>query len=393
LIGAVSHPGAARPSAPLRVALVLDLMPRKLGSVERWVIGTVREARRRGHAIDVFTREPVHRAIHEQLAALGAAWGSVGPLERPGQAIPRLRRYDVVEYHFVGARSRLVLCGCAAWPARIILVERNSDWGTQRTLADRLRLWILNGVTTPRISALIGVSDYARARTARALGFPLERTATIYNGVDLELFSPPPPPPPSPPLPVQALPPRGPLTVLAVAHFIPEKGIDHLLRALAAVPPVTARLLLVGDGPEEPRLRRLTDELGLADRVQFGGLRDDVAALLRGADVFVHPATWQEAFGWTIAEAMASGCAVIASSVGGIPELIEHDRSGLLVPPADPPALAQAIRRLADDSALRFTLGRNARRRAEERFGLRQSAAQHVDWFERVVRSEPKQGR
>ena len=386
MIRAVSHPAAARPSAPLRVALVLDLMPRKLGSVERWIIGTVGEARRRGHAIDVFTREPVHPAIHEQLAALGAAWGSVEPLERPAQAIPRLRGYDVVEYHFVGARSRLVLCGCAAWPARIILVERNSDWGTQRTLTDRLRLWILNRVTTPRISALVGVSDYARARTARALGFPLERTATIYNGVDLELFS------PAPSGSGQAFPPRTPLSVLAVAHFIPEKGIEHLLRALAALPPATARLLLVGDGPEEPRLRRLTDELGLVDRVQFGGLRDDVAALLRGADVFVHPATWQEAFGWTIAEAMASGCAVIASSVGGIPELIEHDRSGLLVPPADPPALAEAIQRLAGDSGLRVTLGRNARRRAEERFGLRQSAAQHVGWFERVVRHETKPG-
>lgn len=131
----------------------------------------------------------------------------------------------------------------------------------------------------------------------------------------------------------------------------------------------------MGDGPEETCLRRLGDELGIAARTQFCGLRDDVASLLREADIFVHPATWAEAFGWTIAEAMASGCAVIATNVGAIPELVEHGRSGMLVPPADPIALAHAMTRLAGDEALRLELGRNARARAEERFGLARSAS------------------
>ncbi|MGH7628392.1 MAG: glycosyltransferase family 4 protein [Gemmatimonadales bacterium] len=365
------------PAPRLRVALVLDLAPRKLGSLERWVVGVVREARGRGHRVDVLAREPLHPDVREALTSLGAGWERVDRLERnPVAAVARLRRYHVIQYHLFGARSRAALFGYLAWPARIILVERTSDWGSERTVFGRLKLRALNLVSTPRIAGLIGVSDYARDRTARLLGLPPERTATIYNGVDLDLFS----------FRSRSSVREGPITLLAVAHLIPEKGIEHLLRALAAVPPTSARLVLVGDGPEEARLRRLGNELGIATRTRFCGLRDDVASLLQEADVFVHPATWAEAFGWTIAEAMASGCAVIATTVGGIPELIEHGRSGMLVPPGDPAALAETIVKLGDDVAWRLELGRNARRRAEERFGLVQSARQHVDWFERVAR-------
>ncbi|MGH7628387.1 MAG: glycosyltransferase family 4 protein [Gemmatimonadales bacterium] len=174
----------------LHVALVLDLAPRKLGSLERWLVGVVREARARGHRVDVFAREPRHPGVREALASLGAGWEPVDRLERnPIGAVARLRQYDVIQYHLFSARSRAVLCGYAAWPARIILVERTSDWGRGWTVFGRLKLRALNLVTTPRIAGLIGVSAYTRDRTARLLGLPPERAATIYNGVDLDLFS------------------------------------------------------------------------------------------------------------------------------------------------------------------------------------------------------------
>jgi glycosyltransferase involved in cell wall biosynthesis len=380
-----AEPG--RPPSRLHIALVLDLAPRKLGSLERWILGAAREARARGHRVDVFSRGPVHAAVKDGLTSAEADWYPVEELEHnPLSAIRRLRRYDVVEYHLFGPRTRVALLGLAAWPARILLVERNSDWGRGRTLRQRIKLKVLNLVTTPRIAALIGVSNYVRDRSAMDLGLPPGRTVTIYNGVDLELFSPNP----------RQVAPEPPLTVLTVAHLIPEKGIEYLLRAFANVPPTQARLVLVGEGPDEHRLRQLADELGAGERVSFCGLRDDVATLLRQTTIFVHPATWGEAFGWTIAEAMASGCAVIATNVGGIPELIEHDQSGLLVPPADTAALTHALIRLVDDRALRLELGRNARRRAEELFGLVQSARAHVYWFEQVARrkhaGQPKSG-
>jgi L-malate glycosyltransferase len=368
------------PERPLRIALIFDLAPRKLGSLERWLLAVVREALRRGHRVDVFGREPRHPEFQQMLTALGAGWDRVDRLERrPLRAVGWLRDYHVLEYHLFGARSRVVLLGYAAWPARVILVERTSDWGDRPSGLGRLKLWGLNRVTTPRIAGLIGVSTYARERTARLLGVRSERTATIYNGVDLDLFS----------FRRPAGTASAGITVLAVAHLIPEKGIHHLLQAMTAVPPMAARLVVAGDGPEEPRLRQLARDLGVGDRVEFRGLRDDVASLLHDADVFVHPATWAEAFGWTIAEAMACGCAVVATNVGGIPELIEDGRSGMLVPPAESQAIARAITTLAGDVSLRLELGKNARRRAEEQFSLSQSARLHVDWFEQAAGIPP----
>jgi len=102
--------------------------------------------------------------------------------------------------------------------------------------------------------------------------------------------------------------------------------------------------------------------------------------------VLVHPAVWAEAFGWTIAEAMATGCVVIASRTGGIPELVEHGETGLLVEPGDSEAIAATLDRLLTSGDLRARLAAAARRRVEERFSLTKCASRHVDWCEQVVR-------
>ena len=99
----------------------------------------------------------------------------------------------------------------------------------------------------------------------------------------------------------------------------------------------------------------------------------------------MHPAVWEEAFGLTIAEAMAAGRAVVASRTGGIPELVEDGVSGLLVPPGDPEGLARALDLLANRPALRRQLGSNARARAQQRFSLEQCAREHVRWCEGAV--------
>jgi glycosyltransferase involved in cell wall biosynthesis len=161
--------------------------------------------------------------------------------------------------------------------------------------------------------------------------------------------------------------------------------VDHLLAAVAALGDQRVTLSVVGDGPERPRLERLAADLGIEDRTEFLGLRDDVDELLRRSDLFVHPAIWGEAFGLTITEAMASGCPVVASNVGGIPELIEDGITGLLVPPADDEALRKAIARLIDDRDLRHRLSVQARARVLERFGLEQCVQAHVEWCESAL--------
>lgn len=360
---------------PLRVALLIDLAPRKLGSLEGWLVGVAREARARGHSVTVFSHGPAHPAF---LAALAAAGGGWEPLDRvvrrPLAGVTGLRRYDVIQLNLLGARSKAALVAYASWPARVLFVERTSASGTGPVSgAARIKRWVLNRTTVPRITGLAGVSDYARLRTARRLGLDQRRTITIYNGVDLDRF-----------VWAPRQPDAGPPTVLVVAHLIREKGVDVLLRGFARLDHPSARLLVVGDGPLLPELRALADDLGIGRRTEFLGLRDDVQACLQRADVFVHPAVWAEAFGWTIAEAMATGCPVIASGTGGIPELIGDGDAGLLVTPGDPEELAAALGRLLSSPELRQKLAGAARLRVEQRFNLTRCAAEHVDWCERA---------
>lgn len=159
-----------------------------------------------------------------------------------------------------------------------------------------------------------------------------------------------------------------------------------LLRAVARVAHPGLHLTVVGDGPEENALKRLAAELAIEEQVTFSGLRDDVDLLLRATDIVVHPALWHEAFGLTIAEGMSCGCAVVASRVGAVPELISDGETGILVPPGDVDALAASLKRLIGDSSLRALLGGNARTRVSERFRLERSVASHLDRCEAVAR-------
>jgi glycosyltransferase involved in cell wall biosynthesis len=135
----------------------------------------------------------------------------------------------------------------------------------------------------------------------------------------------------------------------------PQKALDVLLRALVDVPEVT--LVVVGDGPERAVLERLTRELGLGGRVSFRGAvpREQVLQLFSAADASVLPSAWEN-FPHTVVEALANGCPVIATAVGGVPEVVRDGENGLLVVPGDPAALGAAITRLFADDALRAKL-------------------------------------
>jgi glycosyltransferase involved in cell wall biosynthesis len=149
-------------------------------------------------------------------------------------------------------------------------------------------------------------------------------------------------------------------TVLAVAHMYPRKSLDVLLRALALLPDrwQHLHLRLVGVGPEEQRLRAAARRLGLGRRVTFLGhvSRARLAAEYRSCTLFCLPSR-QEGFGIVFLEAMAAGKAVVACRAGAVPEVVRHGETGVLVGPADPAALADAITQLLDNPAQRAALG------------------------------------
>ncbi len=166
--------------------------------------------------------------------------------------------------------------------------------------------------------------------------------------------------------------------VLHIARIVPWKGQHVLVEAMeeVLVTEPAAVAVFVGaptdaDGREYgERLRRMAAESGLEDRVVFAGVRRDVPALLALADVVVHSSTTAEPFGRVVVEAMASGRPIVAADEGGVPEIVEHGRTGLLIPPRDSHALAAALISLLADPASAAAIGRRAQAEVRRRFSL-----------------------
>jgi glycogen(starch) synthase len=179
--------------------------------------------------------------------------------------------------------------------------------------------------------------------SGRSLG---DRGRVVHNGVDLTEFAGVPAP--------REPGPRG--FVLAVGRLVRQKGFDVLLDAFASLARDAAfewDLVIAGDGPERAALESLAARAGVGNRVRFAGRTDraETVALFTGAAVFVLPSR-QEPFGIVNLEAMAAGTPVVATRVGGVPEIVDDEVTGLLVGPADTDALVRALRRLHDDPEL-----------------------------------------
>ena len=184
-----------------------------------------------------------------------------------------------------------------------------------------------------------------------------QRGAVIYNGISLQDFA-------------GEAQPGGQRYILAIGRHVPQKGFDVLLRAYAkcvAQVPDAFDLILAGDGPERESLQRLAGELKVGLRVRFCGRVDNAQAveLFQGCEFFVLPSR-HEPMGIVNLEAMAAGKAVIATRVGGVPELVVEDETGVLVSPDEIEALSQALSRLMSDATLCSRLGEAGRLRAEQ---------------------------
>ncbi len=200
------------------------------------------------------------------------------------------------------------------------------------------------------------------ARQAVRHGISPRIVRTIHNGIDLARFDPP------------AIREGGP--VVTVARLSPEKDVANLLRAaaLAVAEDRSFRLEIAGDGPCMADLRRMASDLHLDGVVHFHGQIREVPALLARAGLFVLPSL-TEGVSLTLLEAMASGLAVVATRVGGNPEVVVDGETGLLTPRGDAAALAQALLRLRRDDVERRCMEIAGRRRVENAFDVRRMTA------------------
>jgi glycosyltransferase involved in cell wall biosynthesis len=177
------------------------------------------------------------------------------------------------------------------------------------------------------------------------------------------------------------------LVFVHVGRFAAVKNHEMLVAAFAQLvgqQPLPTELWLVGDGELREAVQHQVRALGIESRVRFLGVRSDIPDLLRAADVFVFPSRW-EGNPLSVMEAMAAGLPVIATAVGGVPELVEEGASGILVPNEDLHGLVAAMQRMAQNPDLREQMGHAARCRAVERFDIRQTVRAYEALYEEIL--------
>jgi len=230
---------------------------------------------------------------------------------------------------------------------------------------------------------VVAVSEHARRHHLRHLRLDPAAVKTIHNGIEIGSFHSGGPDRAA--VRSELGIPAGANLIVVVAVLRPPKGIDLLLRAMPAIirDAPAAHCLVVGDGEARSALQGMAADLGIADRVTFAGNRADVPRMLAAADLFVLPSL-TEALPTVVAEAMAAGLPVVATTVGGTPEMVD-DTTGTLVAPGDVPGLGEAVVQMLGDPAAAARCGRRGAAVASERFDLATQAARLVGEYRRLA--------
>ena len=237
----------------------------------------------------------------------------------------------------------------------------------------------VTAMTIKQSDAVTAVSRFLRDETYKQFECGKE-IDVIYNFVDPDRHDRPIP---------HCIPPRDcpeQFNLMHISNFRPVKRVADVVRVFARVrQEVNARLILIGDGPDAGPVIRLANELGVSDYVTFTGVVDGVAQLLQAANVLLLPSQ-MESFGLVALEAMASGVPVIATDVGGLPEVVEHGSTGYLAPVGDVDKMAEYTVRILSDCSLCQKLSRQARERAISLFDYHDIIPQYEAVYERVLK-------
>jgi glycosyltransferase involved in cell wall biosynthesis len=355
---------AERFDRPLRVCHVSLTL--KTGGLERILCDLARHHRRECTELSFVAMSEVGRFAEEirRTECPVHALQSRGRWSQLRELVQFFRagRFDVVHAH--NTYPHLYASLAARWAGVPVVVStRHGQRAGQRWWATLKYRWM-----TALVDRVVAVSHDAEKLSVTVDGLPAAKVQTIWNGIDLNDFQY-----------------RGPVSQpigISVARLSAEKDFPTLLRAvqLAAQRVPGLKLRLVGDGPERPALERLTDELQLRDQVEFLGDRADVPELLSTAAFFV-TSSLTEGISLTLLEAMAAGLPVIATAVGGNPEIVVPEQTGLLCAPSDPSALAAHIERLCRHPETGVAWGLAGRDRVTEWFDVRRMSRDYEQLY------------
>lgn len=279
-----------------------------------------------------------------------------GDQDRPASLAALLKAFAAAEPDLVHLnrtwiwdRPFDILAGLLTRQAKVVVVEHTQPAPTESRLQRARRRWL-----TGRIDAEVAVGEAAARSYERCLGLPTGRVLTIHNGVE----------------PLPELDPHRPLrkppVIGAVGRLSREKGYADLPPLLARLPEV--RAIVAGEGPERENLLEAAAAAGVSDRFELVGWQADVGEWLPRFDVLVAPSRAEGSPPLAALQAMMAGVPIVAADVGSVSEAIGDHETGLLVPPRDEAALADAVTELLDDAALRSRLVVAARERVREEF-------------------------
>lgn len=367
---------------PTRPRLLVIITLAETGGAQTFVRSLV-EGLLGDYTIDVAAHGPAG-ALRDACAALGVPFHHLAHLVRTPHpwhdalAVLEIRRLadrlhpDIVQINSskAGALARL---GLVFSGLPVVFTAHGWAFAARRGVRGVATLAV-ERIVAPLTSAIVCVSDWDRSIALERRIGKASRLHLIHNGIAV-----PEQPPDRGAWPARPM-------LICVTRLVKQKDVGLLLDALAQPGLEHFRLSVLGDGPERDALLAQRDALGLADRVQIPGERSDVPEQLAGADAFVLPTKW-EGLPYCILEAMASGLPVVASRVGGVPELVVDGVSGSLVPAGSLSELAAALRALDADGEKARAFGRAAHERARERFSLDAMVAAYDQLFRSLLRA------
>jgi glycosyltransferase involved in cell wall biosynthesis len=366
----------------LRVLLLVDHLAGPGGGAEVFLVGLATHLPRERFEISVCaTRAVAPGPLAEILDAGAVPYIALG--RRSRWDLLRMRRlatllnsgrFDIVHAHKFGSNVWGTLFGRACRVPVVIAHEHTWSYKGQP-----LRKWIDGRVVGPLATRFIAVSDADAARMVEQEKVASEKVVVMPTGYVAR--------PPTPDSDLRAelgLTPETPLVGTAVV-FRPQKALEVLLEAhaqlLRSMP--DAHLAIAGDGPTRAEVERRARELSLDGRVHFLGQRDDVDAILRSLDVAALSSDF-EGSPLFVLECMANGTPIVATAVGGLPQMVLDGETGVLVPPRDPEALAGAVERLLIDPERRAILAAAAANRLSD-FRIDAVARRFADLYETLA--------
>ena len=364
---------------------IVDLNPKKIGAFEEYMIALTNELISQGNNVLIYfvSEVPETFKVHFGNAKLFVLTPYCGHLNFYLTLAKNIFKYkpDILHYSFYPCYSLTTniiskLCGAK----HIIYSDRVSGDADYNIGIKKYATFIRNYISYALIDKVICVSNFVMDRNSRLPGINPKKLCCIHNGINIGRYN--------KHTKQESI--RNELGVGiddfligTVATMADYKGIPYLIEAAHIISPKinNARFILVGEGEKLEGYKALVRSIGIKDSFRFLGLRNDVERILDALDVFVYPSTWSEAFGFAIAEAMIKSLPVIASDVGGIPELIEIGKTGFLVPKENSSKLAAAIETLYFDTPLRMRMGQKAAETARVKFGLDRMIREYLDVY------------